>query len=74
MTSTATAQITAPAERILPGLGRQLVNTFDDKGNFLHQTSHRGTERQARAKGLLRTMHDTDPGFAIAVAALRGTE
>jgi hypothetical protein len=70
--NTTTTQI--PAERITPGVGRQIINAYNADGTFLRQVRHYGTERQARAYVLLQGMHDTDPGFQIALAALRGEE
>lgn len=63
-----------PAERILPGVGRQLVNSFNSGGRFVRQVAYRGTVRQARAYALLQQMHDTDPAFPTVLAALRDTK
>lgn len=60
-----------PAERIRPGVARQIVNVWDGD-QFIRQISYTGTERQARAYGLLQILHETDPGHAVALAALRG--
>jgi len=64
---------TVPAERIVPGVGRQIVNVFNRDGSFNRQLAHVGTEDQARAKAELQTMHDTHPDYAATVARLRGT-
>ena len=62
---------TVPAERIVDGVGRQVVNQYID-GQFNRQVSYYGTERKARAYAALQTMHDTDPDYAATVARLRG--
>ena len=60
MTSTATTpQI--PAERIIPGVGRQVVNVFNPDGSFNRQVRHYGTEEQARAYGEIGFHHPSQP-------------
>lgn len=54
-----------PAERVKPGIGVQRVNIWDD-GRFVRQVTHYGTERMARAYGLLQILHPTDPGYEVA--------
>ncbi|GAA1015922.1 hypothetical protein Aple_010910 [Acrocarpospora pleiomorpha] len=68
-TTATTAQI--PAERILPGIGRQIVNLHRN-GEFLRQVSYRGTVEQARAYAELFITHDTDPRWAELRAIVLG--
>jgi hypothetical protein len=57
-----------PAEVVREGRANQRVNIWD-KGEFIRQITYFGTEREARAWGLLQEMHDTDPGYPVALAA-----
>lgn len=62
-----------PAERVRPGKAFQIVNVYrPGTGEFVRQVRHYGTEAQARAKGLLGQLHDTDPLFAEVLSVLRG--
>lgn len=70
MNTTATTEI-IPAERVRPGIAIQRVNIWEGD-RYVRQITYRGTERQARAYGLLQILHETDPGHAVALAALRG--
>jgi hypothetical protein len=70
MTATTTTQI--PAERLIEGIGFQVVNVFDREGRFARQLRHRGTVAQARAKAELGYVHDTDPRYAALVAIILG--
>jgi hypothetical protein len=63
-----------PAERITPGVGRQIINAYNPDGTFLRQVRHYGTEAQARAYIALQAGHDTDPERSTLVATLRGQE
>lgn len=69
-THTSTTQ-PAPAERLVDGVGRQIVNQYDLDGRFVRQVSYRGTELQARAYAALQFTHDTDPAYAALLATLR---
>src|SRR5690606_2493703 len=72
--STTPPSAPVPAERILPGVGFQVVNGYDRDGRFDRQYRVRGTERQARAYAALQYMHPDDPGYDLVLAAYRGQE
>lgn len=64
-----------PAERVSPGVAIQRVNIFrPGTGEFVRQVRYPGTEKQARAYGLLQLVHDTDPVWPYLMRVLRGEE
>ncbi|MEU8362302.1 hypothetical protein AB0C27_40420 [Nonomuraea sp. NPDC048882] len=62
-----------PAERVVPGVGRQIVNVFHpETGVFVRQARYRGTEAQARAYGEIGFWHPSDARWRELRAILYG--
>ncbi|GIH29803.1 hypothetical protein Aph01nite_81130 [Acrocarpospora phusangensis] len=72
MTTTTATQI--PTERLIEGVGFQIVNVIDPRdGRYVRQLRHRGTVAQARAQAEIGFVHDTDPRWLELRAIILGS-